>query len=181
VLIGHSLGGVLALGWAVQHLHRVSRLILLNTPLGDSRDEIIRSLLQERFGWGSLLLKHKRLAHFACMVLRGAQVIRAFHFAKPAYVPDEVFRDYTQHSWKSLAQTFDSVLLGVPGGPLVRRIENIPILNLTGRDDDEISRRVIDQQNVQNVMLPGGHLMLLEHPEPTVEAIERFLNRSSLA
>ena len=43
VLIGHSLGGVLALAWTVEHLSRVSHLILLNTPLGESREDIVRS------------------------------------------------------------------------------------------------------------------------------------------
>ncbi|MBI3047495.1 MAG: hypothetical protein HYY76_04210 [Acidobacteria bacterium] len=102
--------------------------------------------------------------------------MRAFRFVKPPYVPDDVFRDYTRHSWKSLAQTFDRVLLGVPGGPLVRQIRDVPILNLTGRNDDEIARRAVEQRNVQNVLLPGGHLMLLEHPDSTVGAIERFLS-----
>lgn len=180
VVIGHSLGGVLALAWAVQHHDRVSRIILINAPLGDSRDEIIHSLLHERFGWGAVLFQHRHMAHIACLVLRGAQVMRAFRFAKPAYVPDDVFRDYTEHSWKALAQTFDRVLLGVPGGPLVRQIRDIQILNLTGRRDDEISRKAIEQRNVHNVLLPGGHLMLLEHPDSTVEAIERFLSHGPL-
>ena len=44
-----------------------------------------------------------------------------------------------------------------------------------GRNDDEIARRAVDQHNVQNVLLPGGHLMLLEQPDSTAGAIERFL------
>jgi hypothetical protein len=97
---------------------------------------------------------------------------------KPRWVPDEVFRDYCCHTWKSLSTTFDEVLLGMPGAPLVQQVSGIPILNLTGREDDEISRRKIDQRNVENLVLPGGHLMLLEHPETTALAIEEFLLRS---
>jgi hypothetical protein len=44
-----------------------------------------------------------------------------------------------------------------------------------GDEDDEISRRAIQQPNVKNVSLHGGHLMLLEHPEETVPAILQFL------
>ena len=175
VLIGHSLGGVLALAWAAQNLLRVSRLVLLNTPLGESRDDIVRSLVQERMSWAAILLRHRRLAHLACVILRGTQLMRAFRFRKPPYVPDEVFRDYGQHNWRSLSRTFDQVLLGLPGGPLIRQIRTIPILNLIGEEDDEISRRMIEQPNVENATLPGGHLMLLEHPVKAAQVIERFL------
>jgi pimeloyl-ACP methyl ester carboxylesterase len=176
--IGHSLGGVLALFWAVQHASRVSAIILLNTPLGESRDDVTRSLLAARFGWATLLLKHPRLAKLLCISLRGGHLIHLFRFMKPRWVPNAVFRDYCHHTWNSLSRTFDQVLLGMPGAPLVRQISGIPILNLTGQEDDEISRRRTDQSNVENVALPGGHLMLLEHPEPTIRAIEEFLMRA---
>ncbi len=76
----------------------------------------------------------------------------------------------------SLRTTRARRAFSVPGGPLVRQIPDIQILNLMGRNDDEIARRAIEQRNVHNVLLPGGHLMLLEHPEEPVEAIERFLS-----
>ena len=177
VLIGHSLGGVLALAWASEHRERVAQIVLLNAPLGESREDVIRSLLQERVGWGALLLRHRGLAHLACVLLRGTHLIRLFRFAKPAYVPKAVFLDYTQHSWKSVAQMFDRVLLAVPGGRLVRQIVDIPILNLTGEADDEIFRRSIAYRNVRNVTLPGGHLMLLEHPDSIGEVIVGFIIR----
>src|SRR5256885_1531751 len=80
VLIGHSLGGVLALAWTVENQDRVSRLILLNTPLGESREDVTRSLLQSGFSWATVLLKHRTLAHLACIVFRGAKVARLFRF-----------------------------------------------------------------------------------------------------
>jgi pimeloyl-ACP methyl ester carboxylesterase len=172
VFIGHSPGGVLALSWAAQHPSRVSAIVLLNTPLYESCEDTTRSLLAGRFGWATLLLKYPRLAQLLCIVLRGGRLIRLLRFMKPSWVPDEVFRDYWCHSWKSLSRTFDEVLLRMPGAPLVRQISDIPILNLTGYEDDEISRRRMDQRNVENVVLPGGHLMLLEHPRPAMQAIE---------
>ena len=180
VLIGHSLGGVLALAWTLEHLSRVSHLILLNAPLGESRDDIVRSLGHGPLSWATLLLRQKPLAHLthlACVLMRIPGVERAFRFLKPSYVPDEVFEDYVRHSWRSLKATFDQILLNVPGGRLVRQIHSIPILNLIGQKDDEISRRTIDQANVENIVMPGGHLMLLEHPLETSQAIERFLTR----
>ena len=180
VLIGHSLGGVLALTWTVEHLSRVTHLILLNTPLGESREDIVRSLEHGPLSWATLLLRQKPLAHLthlACVLMRIPGVARAFRFLKPSYVPEEVFGDYVWHSWRSLKATFDQVLLDVPGRPLIRQIQSIPILNLMGQKDDEISRRTIDQANVENVVMPGGHLMLLEHPLETSQVIERFLTR----
>ena len=105
--------------------------------------------------------------------------MRLFRFWKPAYVPDAVFRDYVHHSWNSLVRTFDQVLLGLPGGPLIRHVQAVPILNASGRDDDEISKRTIEQSNVENVVLPGGHLMLLEHLNEISQVVERFLTSES--
>jgi alpha-beta hydrolase superfamily lysophospholipase len=64
-LMGHSLGGVPGLYWAFQHASRVSRIVLLNTPLGESREDTMRSLLAGRFGWASLMLEYPRLAQSA--------------------------------------------------------------------------------------------------------------------
>lgn len=175
VLIGHSLGGVLALAWTVKNQDRVCRLILLNTPLGESREDIVRSLEQSGFGWASLLLNHRMLAHLSCIVFRGAKLARLFRFLKPVYVPDEVFSDYIAHNWKSLDRTFENILLGVPGAPLFRQMRAIPVLNLKGSRDDEVSQRAIAQSNVTNVTLPCGHLMLLECAEATFEKVEWFL------
>ncbi len=85
------------------------QIVLLHGLTGSKR---LFAALEERLRYGPL----------KAVVLRGARVMRAFRFAKPPYIPDEVFRDYTQHTWKSLARTFDRVLLGMPGGPLVRDI-----------------------------------------------------------
>jgi hypothetical protein len=153
---------------------------LLNTPLGESREDIVRSLERGHLSWATLLLWHKPLAHLThllCVLMRISGVERAFRFLKPSYVPDEVFEDYVRHSWRSLKATFDEILLNVAGGRLVRQIHCIPILNLMGQKDDEISRRTIDQANVENILMPGGHLMLLEHPLETSQVIERFLTR----
>lgn len=180
VLIGHSLGGVLALAWTVEHLSRATHLILLNTPLGESREDIVCSLEQGPVSWTTLLLRQKPLAHvthLACVLMRIPGVARAFRFLKPSYVPEEVFEDCVRHNWKSLEATFDQILLDVPGGLLIRQIQSIPILNLMGEKDDEISRRTVDQANVESAVMPGGHLMLLEHPLETSQAIERFLTR----
>lgn len=181
VLAGHSVGGILCLAWAADHLSRVSKIILLNTPLGENRGDIVRSLLQEHMVWATALLQFRPLAHLACLALRGAHVLRHLRFAKPGYVPNEVFLDYGKHTWKSIARTFDDVLLGLPGMPLVRRLEEVPILNLTGTEDTEISQRTIDRSNVENLKLPGGHLMLLEHPDETFAAVARFLTRDRSA
>ena len=40
IVLGHSMGGVLAVEWAVQNPKRVKGIILLNTPLGD-RESVV--------------------------------------------------------------------------------------------------------------------------------------------
>lgn len=68
ILIGHSMGGLLALSWACHHAERVSSIVLLNTPLADSRQDITTGLQKEPLSWGNLLLKHRSLSHLCCLL-----------------------------------------------------------------------------------------------------------------
>ena len=181
VLIGHSLGGVLAAAWAIAHQDRVSALVLLNTPLGTSREDIIESLSTNHWDWAGILLHHRRWAHAACFLLRGLHVSRCLKFLKPSYVPDEVFDDYVRHSWRSLSRTFELILLEIPGRLLLDQARTFPILNLFGTEDRELSRRTVENSNVSNIALLGGHLSLLEHPDQVATAIMEFLSRHALA
>jgi pimeloyl-ACP methyl ester carboxylesterase len=122
VLIGHSLGGVLALAWTVATLvSRVKSHFAQYIAWGKSRGHCLKPGTRTP-SWATLLLWPKPLAHLthlACVLMRIPGVERAFRFLKPSYVPDEVFEDYVRHSWRVNA-TFDQIVLNVPGGRLVR-------------------------------------------------------------
>jgi len=179
VLIGHSLGGVLALLWAKQNQERVKGIILLNTPLGETSEEITASigdLKQSTLGWGYLILKHRFLAHISCNILCRFNLMRLFHFAKPPFVPDEVFEDYHKHTWDSLTETFEHIVIKHPAKPVIESLTQIPILIFAGSNDSALMRVHPTAQNITYAELSGGHFTILEHPEQSLQSIFTFLN-----
>ena len=174
-IIGHSMGALLALLWTIQNPQRVTHVVLLNMPFGLNKQELERSIRDQKSGWSYLILAHRLSAFISCTVLCKGGLMTIFQFLKPSYVPREVFHDYMEHSWKSLSKSFRNIILENPGQELIQLIQEIPILNLVGAEDSELSRREIRQDNVTNKAIKGGHFMILENPQQTSDEIKKFL------
>ncbi len=176
VLIGHSMGGILALHFATSNRMRVEKLILMNTPLGKNRQDVQSAIKQQKSGWGYWIQEHPLLSHLSCQVLCQAGAMKLFWGFKPKYVSDEVFRDYRKHTWKSVGESFKKIILEQPAFSVVTTLGPLPILNIIGRSDAELSRRSVNVSHVTNIELLGGHYSLAEFPDNTIREIKRFLN-----
>lgn len=175
VLMGHSAGGVLALLWASAHPKRVEKIVIINTPLGKSKDDIRRSILRGAWSWDYIILKYPRIARALCFLLCQINLMRFFSFLRPPSVPREVFEDYRLHSWRSLENTFAHIILEIPAAPLIEKLAHIPILNIVGSEDREITKRMPREPNVSNVCIRGGHRMIFSHGTTIGKTITHFL------
>src|SRR5258708_12449259 len=176
VVIGHFMGGILAANWAFQHTARVKGIVLLNTPLGSTREELEQNIGSgETYGWGYLILRHRFIAFLSCKLLCKLNLMRFFRKFKPAYVSDEVFKDYRLHTWTSVTQNFKNVILTHPLMPTVLKIKEIPILNIVATHDNPISQNLIEGKNVINETIEGEHNLLLEKPEDIFNLIKQFI------
>jgi pimeloyl-ACP methyl ester carboxylesterase len=179
-LIGHSLGGVLALAWAAEHKNQVEKIILLNTPLAQTSEDAQTSIMEvprKFLNWSYLILRHRFFSFLACNILCRLNGMKFFESLKPAYISHEVFEDYRRHSWKSLTKTLEQVFLAIPARAVLAQITHIPVLIISGNQDSEIMRRHPTQPNVTHSELKGGHQIALENPDQTLKAISTFLFR----
>lgn len=174
-LIGHSMGGILALAWAKENKNRVNKIVLLNTPLFKNKEEAEEIILKSKIGWGYYLLHAPAFSRKACNILCQHNLMRFFKFLKPQYIPDVVFSDYRLHTFKSLSSTFKNIVLETNGLKILSSVF-VPILNITA-ENDLLSSKYIDQKNVITKTLhDGGHYAALKYREEIVAEIKDFLS-----
>jgi|SRR3989344_3720101 len=173
-LVGHSMGGILALAWAKENPNRINKIVLLNTPLFENKKEAKKVVLKSKTGWGYYLLSKPNFSRMACNFLCQRNFMRFFKFLKPSYVSDAVFSDYRLHTFKSLNNTFKNIVLGTSGLSLLSLI-SVPVLNLIA-DNDLLSNKHIQQKNVRTKILSGGHYAPLQHINETVKEIKNFFS-----
>jgi pimeloyl-ACP methyl ester carboxylesterase len=173
VLVGHSMGGILALAWAKENQNRVSKIVLLNTPLFKNKEEAKQTILKSKTGWGYYLLSTPLFSRFACNILCQHNLMHFFKFLKPAYIPDVIFSDYRLHTFKSLNETFKNIVVGTSGLSLLSSTP-VPVLNIIA-ENDLLSNHYIDQKNIITKILPGGHLTPLKYRNNVIDEIKKFL------
>jgi pimeloyl-ACP methyl ester carboxylesterase len=172
-LIGHSMGGILALAWAKENKNRVSKIVLLNTPLFKDKEEAKKIILKSKTGWGYYLLHAPAFSRKACNILCQHNFMRFFKFLKPTHIPNVVFSDYRLHTFKSLSCTFKNIVLETNGLEILPLI-SVPVLNLVALRDS-LSNDKIHQKNVTTKTIPGGHNAPLKYINKVVEEIKEFL------
>jgi pimeloyl-ACP methyl ester carboxylesterase len=188
-LIGGSFGGFFCFCTALDHPHRVRRLILVGVPLGVSRSaSLMLRLLCGVPGAARLLM-------WRAATLQGqrGQYEHEFHI-DPDTVPELYFRMRVAGVRRPGAQeTFAGALRRIAGlrgiapeiylGDELARFDH-PTLFIWGAKDDmapvEDGRAVSDQMPDSTfVVLDGvGHFPFLEAPEQTGALIRDFLNRA---
>ncbi|GEM_PF-6219633 len=178
ILVGHSLGGVIASALAKQATARTEKLILLNMPVYHTRQEFIANLANKdaELGWAKMIVVYPRLSHLSCNVLCRFGLMNLFYPLKPKYIDNQVFFDYSKHTWTSLKLTLEKILLGHPSLALVQSLQ-LPILNIQATKDNLLLSKDIPQSNVTNLWIEGGHILPQQKPKMVAEAIINFLKQ----
>ena len=176
-LIGHSMGGILALAWAAKYPEHVQKVILLNVPLGSTEKEVKDGIKKVTRGLTPVLLTHPRLSKAS-----GIFFLKIGLFRLLSYLPlgnyAQILADYTRNSWKSLYQSFIHVILKTPGVPLVEQVSSrIPILSIIASKDSKICQYPLQGENITLIELSGTHFLPLEDPKGVAKEIKKFLER----
>jgi len=120
--VAHSLGSVLEAYYAARHPDDVDALVLLGTPIFDSRQEA-RQRIAEVSPMGGIFTLNPILAREACKLHEATQS-RLLARIVPWFLPDlppEVAREGLLHTWRSFNGTLRHVLLSKPAVvPLAR-------------------------------------------------------------
>lgn len=119
LLVGHSLGAILALAWAEQHVERVTGLVLLGLPCLGSRAQARAQWrqLHSPYAWAA---SHYLIAVASCLVTR-----RVLGRMLPRLMPDLpriVAEDLVRHTWLSSTSTLWNVVFGYDVARTVRAL-----------------------------------------------------------
>ncbi|MHB8644491.1 MAG: alpha/beta fold hydrolase [Thermomicrobiales bacterium] len=183
VLVGHSLGAILAIEFASRFPEHVRRVIVLGLPCYASPSEA-RAYIGAHGDWlARLVVANGRLARLACAAIHTVPTLSArAAVALARTFPPEVAVDTIAHTWESYSRTLQNCILDHDVTPTFVGLSSVPVLAIHGMDDPaaplEAVETLIDSMpNARLRILPGKHHLFLERNEACIDAILWFLSQ----
>lgn len=182
-LIGHSMGGLLAIEYVLAHPGRVRGVVLICPPLFDSAKDARRRIgsispMTAAFAFRPFL------AYLMCHLHEGLGGLGR-HVARwlNRKMPSAVAEDAAAHTWKSFSGSLHHLILERYLGDLLIHLKGFPILILHGEGDRLADTRdlatLADRVGAEFVAVPGDHHLLLRNERRAMETIRTFLERRS--
>jgi len=174
ILVGHSMGALLALRLAATYLGKVSKLVLLNMPIyrneGEARADITKSKKRLR------LLYYGPSSRFVCTLW--CRLMRPLSKRLAPYylrrLPKAVAQDSVLHTWQSYAQSLHNVIEQQHVQKDLYALP-MPVQILYGNRDDQTVlanvRRLGLKKNMTLQIVPGTHNIVLEKPNFVADVI----------
>ena len=177
-LIGHSLGGVVALRLVADFPELVKRLVLITTPFTGTVAQNVSEVRRAPM-WIRLLALRPHTARWI-VGLHSTLVVRLGSDTRD--LTREAILDATKFRWASLRETFYSSIVADNMRERLRPVDR-PALLVYGDQDDLILphhgqalRDVFRPSEL--VVIPGaGHQLPTTHQQAFLQAVERFLGR----
>lgn len=182
IIIGHSMGAILALNYAIKNPQKVKALVLINPPFSESEDDLQKSMenssanlisaMTFNLYWGYMICKiHEIMPRLPYPLIR---------WAEPD-LPAPVAWDTTKHSWESITGSLKNVLQKQNIFKLLPQVKELPLLLITSENDiystAENLQRLKDIASIEVQIFKGDHNFLLLNPEDPAAVIQNFLHR----
>jgi pimeloyl-ACP methyl ester carboxylesterase len=153
VVVGHSMGAIIALELYSRFPDRIGRLVLLGLPSFPSRAEAVAALTR---GWflNRAMINGSRLAQAMCYM---KDLWALPIFAPLAGVPVDLYRDYWKHTWLSASRSLLNTVLAFDAPRSLERVDRTRITLVHGRTD-----RVSPIEHVRGLAARFPDLALLE-------------------
>jgi pimeloyl-ACP methyl ester carboxylesterase len=178
VLIGHSMGALLALEFARRHPQRLAGLVLISPPSIQDRvalgkilkaESTIESLMELDHFWAPLVCHlHEAFGALTYYVYRP--------FVERA-LPDAVVLAATQHRWASYNGSLENVVLKSRATEMLPQVK-VPMLVVVGDHDAYVDQAKLRLIAPNAVIAKGGHNILWEQPVAVMSAVEKFVATS---
>jgi len=178
VLIGHSMGALLALEFARRNPGRVAGLVLISPPSIEDRSALGK-ILKAESAVESLMELDNFWAPVVCHLHEafGELTYYAYRPFVARALPDAVVLAATQHRWASYNGSLENVVLKLRATEILRQIK-VPTLTIVGDDDAYIDRTKLQLIAPNVVIAKGGHNILWEQLAVVVGAVEKFVAAS---
>jgi pimeloyl-ACP methyl ester carboxylesterase len=176
LIVGHSLGAVIALGMVSRHPMWFEGTVLIGMPVFRDRAEAVARLGQHSVFFRGMLERDglTRVSHYV-------RALWQWPWLAPLFgLPADVYLDAMDHTWNSLTGTLDATILGTDYRALMAGAATVPILFIHGQDDGvapiEGARALAGQwTNARFVAVPGAdHQLLLKQTDAVWSLVRAF-------
>ena len=178
VLVGHSLGALISIEYAIAHPDEVEALVLINLPRHTSAQEAHDLFWLGSASYRKLLNEHSISENLAQMRRMGLDLVLR-HVVR---FPWGVVADCRKFTMRSLTSTLEHSLLNYRVDEVLAKMPPVPTLLVHGMRDP-----VAPYRNIQDlpkkypfmnmtVVPSSGHHVFLTHTRRCLRAIEEFLS-----
>lgn len=179
IIVGHSMGAILAVEYARRYPDEVSGLVLINAPVFESEAQA-REKIREMSPMAAAFSLNDVLARASCDVVCAARPV--LWYLAPVIerdVPADVARHGVLHRWESFDGSLRRVVLPSRLDRTLQSIGGIPVAFIHGETDP-----VTDGTTVRNLastlrapvsFVQGGHNILLEEPAETARLVQEAI------
>ena len=177
VLVGHSLGALISIEYAIEHADEVEALILINLPRYASSEEAHRLFWLGSPSYRKLLNEHSLVENLNQVRRSGLDLFLKYLVR----FPWTVVADCRKFTMRSLTSTLEHCLLNYRLDDVLPKLPAVPVLILHGLRDG-----VAPVDNVRDlprsypfmrleVIESSGHHVFLTHTRRCLRLIEEFL------
>jgi len=169
IIVGHSMGSLIALRYAVLYPHEVSKLVLLNMPVYTSPAQAKRDITQANKMWEYAYYGNssRALCNTWCSFLRPIT-----RWIAPLYlssVPRAVAQDSLLHTWKSYSESLKYVIEDQAVEADLNKLV-VPTLQVYGDQESQVVlnnvakfKNLSSENRIQ--IMHGSHKLPLEKPD----------------
>jgi len=171
-LVGHSMGGTVSLGVAIQYPRRVQKVVVIGSPI----DGASLSFLLKMFGWKPFAY----LTYHNLWALKLGFRLLARYYSRDPHWPDMMDRDISRVTLESFCLSIAS-LHRTDLRPRLSQVQ-VPVMGMYGAKDIVVHPR--QWQPIQ-ASLPAarierfpqaGHFIMLDEPERFRSCLHEFLS-----
>ncbi|MHB8646447.1 MAG: alpha/beta fold hydrolase [Thermomicrobiales bacterium] len=187
VLIGHSLGAILAAEYAARFPAQVRGLVLLSLPAYRSKEEAQAYIIEHGEWMARATVMNGGAAHRLHLVLATFRPLVSFLAGRLARgLPRDVAEDAIQHTWQSYSRTLEQCVLSHTITPTLTAFSTLPILALHGDADPAAPLTAVQSlasqfPNITLRTLPGKHHIFLTENRACLAAIQTYLTATRYA
>lgn len=185
VVVGHSMGTLVALALAKHHPELVAGIVAMAPPIYDSRSEGMRHI--RAMGRLEGLMAFGSTSHLMCrwMCSNRALAARLAPLLEPT-LPPAIVRAGVQHTWSSYSQSMEGLILSCDA-PGWLETTTRPVHLIAALDDPVPDLPLLSRLREANALVSldiwprGGHQLPLTQPARCLAAIARAVHEVSTA
>lgn len=180
-IVGHSMGAILALNFAIQNPDKILGLVLISPPMKTSEEELLKSIEASSSKVIVAMTSNQTFGKLVCHLheLFPSISYPLIRLLEPE-LPPSAAKAAGQHTWKSYQGSLKNVLMGQDFFRLIASVKNSPILIVAAANDKYTDPKTIaewpGQSNVKMVSIDGGHNIFLNKADQINQEITKFIS-----